>query len=74
MATLNLTDIREVLSSTVRELKTGIERPQTANATTSAVSTLLRSVKLEMEYMRLTGREPNIDIMEPNGERRKAAK
>jgi hypothetical protein len=72
---MTLNELRVVLSDNIRNVQAGSTAPASANAITTAVGTLLRSVKLEMEYFRLTGKTPNIPLLDAsmNEELKKAA-
>lgn len=59
-----LAELQGVLSQEIAKLQAGEGTPATANAITGAVSTILRSVKLQMEYHRLTGRTPTIPLLD----------
>lgn len=61
---LTLTELRNILAENIRKVQAGEATPAVANATTNAVGTVLRSVKLEMEYYRLTGKTPVIPLLE----------
>jgi hypothetical protein len=58
--TLNLDDIRAVLSDEIAGLREGRSSPAQVSAITNATGKILSSMKLEMEYMRLSGRKVNI--------------
>lgn len=66
--TMTLDEIRAVLSDEVERLRTGQSTAATANAVTNAVGKILSSVKLEMEYLRLSGRKPDIALLNPPDE------
>jgi len=48
----------------MHRLRDGDAQPASANAVTNAAGTLLRSVKLEMEYARMLGRSPAIPLLD----------
>lgn len=61
---LSLTELRSILADNIKRVQGGEVNPAVANATTNAVGTILRSVKLEMEYYRMTGKTPSIPLLE----------
>lgn len=60
---LTLDQVRVILSDEVERLRAGESAPAQANAITNAVGKILSSVKLEMEYMRLTGRKVDVPML-----------
>lgn len=58
-----LEEIRVQLSDAIRDLRAGSSSPQNANAISNVAGSILRSVKLEMEYAKAIGRRPNISIV-----------
>lgn len=67
MATLNLNDIREVLSAEIGRLQAGETTAASLNALSNATGKLLNTVKLEMEFYKLTGKPvPAIPMLAVN--------
>jgi hypothetical protein len=64
MATKTLEDYQDTLARNIDRLESGEVSPAVANAITGAVGTVLRSVKLRMEYFRMTGKTPEIPLLE----------
>ena len=60
---VTLNELRAELSQTLRDLRNKEGTPQTANAVCNVAGKILSSVKLEMEYSRLLGHTPSIDMM-----------
>lgn len=69
MATRSLEDLRDTLVKNIDRLEAGDVNPAVANAITGAVGTILRSVKLEMEYYRMTGKTPTIPLLDAGEEK-----
>ena len=61
--TMSMEDVRVVLSQTIRGLQAKDMTAGNANAICNVVGKLLSSVKLELEYQRLTGQNPNIPML-----------
>jgi hypothetical protein len=60
---LDLDDIRVILSESILELRSGKSTPAAINAISNATGKILSSVKLEMEYHKQTGQRPHIKMM-----------
>ena len=60
---LSLGNIREVLWEEVAQLKSGNTSPANVNAICNATGKILSSVKIEMEFAKLTGQAPRIDML-----------
>lgn len=60
---MDLDEIRAILSDEIDRLRNDDSTPAKANAVTNAVGKILSTVKLEMEYQRLTGRKANIPLL-----------
>ncbi len=56
-------EMRTILSDEVRRIRTDETTPAAANAVSNAVGKILSSVRLEMEYARLVGRKPFIEML-----------
>jgi hypothetical protein len=76
MASLTLEELRETLSDEIRQIRSGHSTPAKANAIANVGGKILSSVKLEMEYARLTGRRLSIPLLDDGtgepGEKEKA--
>lgn len=69
MASLNLNDIREVLSAEIAKLQSGETTAANLNALSNATGKLLGTVKLEMEFYKLTGKPmPAIPMLAVNAQ------
>lgn len=60
---MNIADIRQALSEGIRSLRDGKATPASINALSNATGKILSSVRLEMEYHKLIGTTPDIDVM-----------
>lgn len=49
----------------IRDLPTGETTPAIANAVSGSVGTILRSVRLQIDYARITGQTPDIALLNP---------
>ncbi len=58
----NINDLREVLWGNVQGIKKGTTTTEQANATTNAVGKYLSTVKLEMDYCKIVGKQPDLTI------------
>jgi hypothetical protein len=62
---LTLNELRAILADNIRRTQAAEISPAVANATTNAVGTILRTVKLEMDYFKMTGKTPSIPLLDP---------
>lgn len=53
----------DTMGDTIRRLRDGEVNPAVANAIVNSTSTMLRVVKLQMEYAKMTGQAPNIPML-----------
>jgi len=60
---LNLDEMRGILSDEIHRIRAGETTPANVNAVNNAVGQILRSVKLQMEYFRQTGKTPDIPLL-----------
>lgn len=60
---LTISELREELSAAIIGIKEGNQTAANANAITNAVGKVLSTVKLEMEYCKLTGKTPKIGML-----------
>ena len=63
LETLTLDELRGILSDEIRRVRDGETSAAGANAVTNATGKILSSIKLEMEYQKLTGRKANIPML-----------
>lgn len=59
-----LDGLRVVLSDSIRDLIEAESSAANVNAISNATGKILSSIKLQMEYYRLTGKTPNIPMLE----------
>lgn len=62
-----LSAMNDLLWSNALGLRNQELTPSVANATASQIGTILRGVKLKMEYDRLNNRQPIIPLLESGG-------
>lgn len=60
---MTLEDLRAILSDEIHKIREGQTSAASVNAISNATGKILSTVKLEMEYCRLTGRTPNIPLL-----------
>lgn len=60
---LSLEELRAILSDDIRNIRAGTTSAANVNAVSNATGKILSSVKLQMEYYRLTGKKPNIPML-----------
>jgi len=63
MATPTVNEIRDTLWDNVQGIKAGTTTAAACNAMTNAIGKILASVKLQMEYCKLTGKQPDIPLL-----------
>ncbi len=63
--TTNINDIREDLMGDVIRLRAGETSAANVNAICNAYGKILQTVKMQMEYARLTGQTPEIPLLGP---------
>jgi hypothetical protein len=61
--TLTLNELRGILSDEINRLRNGDTSAASANAVSNATGKILSSIKLEMEYQKLTGRKAHIPML-----------
>jgi len=59
---MNIVELREELSASIRGIRDGTRTAANANAITNAAGKILSTVKTEMEYYKLTGKTPKISL------------
>lgn len=66
---LNLDDIRTILSDEIRKIQEGETTAANVNAIVNATGKIFYSIKLQMEYYRLTGKPlPELAMLQPGAE------
>ena len=63
-----INDYREILSEEIDKVRNDVTTPAKINAITNAVGKVLSTVKLEMEYAKLSGTKPNILMLKQSKE------
>jgi hypothetical protein len=63
MKSLSLDEMRAILSDEIHRIRAGETTPANVNAVNNAVGQILRSVKLQMDYYRQTGKTPDIALL-----------
>jgi hypothetical protein len=61
-------DLLEVMGENIQRLRDGEATPAVANAIVNSSAAMLRIVKLQMEYAKMTGRTPSIPMLLTSGE------
>jgi len=61
-------DLLEVMGENIQRLRDGEATPAVANAIVNSSAAMLRIVKLQMEYAKMTGRTPSIPMLLTAGE------
>lgn len=56
-------DLLEVLGENIQRLRTGDSTPAVANAIVNSSAAMLRIVKLQMDYAKMTGKTPEIPML-----------
>jgi hypothetical protein len=64
----NLNELRGILSDELQRLRDGDTTAANVNAISNATGKILSTVKLEMEYAKLTGKTPDIPMLK-NGKK-----
>jgi hypothetical protein len=60
---LSLDELRGILSDEIHKIRAGESTAASVNAISNATGKILSSVKLQMEYARLTGQKPDIPML-----------
>jgi hypothetical protein len=60
-------DLLEVMGENIQRLRDGEATPAVANAIVNSSAAMLRIVKLQMEYAKMTGRTPTIPMLLTSG-------
>ena len=61
--TMTLDELRSVLTDEIYKIRNGQSTAASVNAISNATGKILSSVKLQMEYYRLTGQKPDIPLL-----------
>jgi hypothetical protein len=61
-------DLLEVMGENIQRLRDGEATPAVANAIVNSSAAMLRIVKLQMEYAKMTGRTPSIPMLLTSGD------
>lgn len=61
---MTIENVLETVWEQVQKLQSGDTTAKTANAISHGVSTIIRGIALEVKYAQITGREPNIKMLE----------
>ena len=56
-------DLMDVLGENIQRLRDGESTPAVANAIVNSSAAMLRIVKLQMEYAKMTGKTPSIPML-----------
>lgn len=59
----NINDLRQIMMEDIVRLRDGQTTAANVNAVVNAVGKILSTVKLQMEYAKLTGRTPDIAML-----------
>ena len=60
-------DLLEVMGENIQRLRNGEATPAVANAIVNSSAAMLRIVKLQMDYAKMTGQTPSIPLLLTNG-------
>lgn len=61
---LSITELRNVLWEEIGKVRAGETSPANVNAVTNATGKILSTVKLQMEFAKLTGQVPVIEMLQ----------
>ena len=67
MEKLNISNIRNLLWEEIHKLRKGETSAAAVNAITNANGKILTTVKLQMEYAKMTGGPLNLQLLEEKG-------
>lgn len=62
-APTTLADFQQILSDQIVRVVAGETTPANANAVVNLTATYLRTIKMQMEYAKQTGKTPNIPLL-----------
>ncbi len=66
-APVTAADLLEVMGENIRRLQNGEATPAVANAIVNSTASMLRIVKLQMDYAKMAGLTPDIPLLLTNG-------
>jgi len=66
-APVSAQDLLEVMAENIRRLRDGESSPAVANAIVNSSAAMLRIVKLQMDYAKMTGATPEIPLLLTSG-------
>lgn len=66
-APITANDLLEVMGENIMRLRSGEASPAVANAIVNSSAAMLRIVKLQMDYAKMTGQMPDIPLLLTNG-------
>ena len=61
----NINELRGILLEDIHKLRSGETTAANVNAVVNATGNILQTFKLQMEYAKLTGRTPELSMLEP---------
>lgn len=62
-------DLIDVMAENIQRLRDGEASPAVANAIVNSAGSMLRIVKLQMEYAKMTGQTPDIPMLLTGGDK-----
>jgi hypothetical protein len=68
-APVTAADLMEVMGENIQRLRDGEATPAVANAIVNSSAAMLRIVKLQMDYAKMTGATPDIPLLLTNGKK-----
>lgn len=68
MKPMTLNELRSILSDEIGKIREGKTSAASVNAVSNASGKILSSIKLELEYCKLVGKQPQIAAMLPAAE------
>ncbi len=60
-------DLLDVLGENIQRLRDGEASPAVANAIVNSAAGMMRIVRLQMDYAKMTGKTPDIPLLLTNG-------
>lgn len=64
---MSANDLLDVMAENIQRLRDGTATPAVANAIVNSSAAMLRIVKLQMEYAKMTGKTPSIPLLLTSG-------
>ena len=59
----NLNDLRDILCGEIEKISNGTTTPANVNAITNATGKICSTIKLELEYAKMTGKKTDINFI-----------